>query len=61
MNLLKTADAVISFLIRHVLMLQVTDLVLLVYLRACLDVNWNKWSLIFKNVKQKIHLLSLVR
>ena len=60
-NLLKSCDSLISFLIRHFLLLNSTDLVVLVYLRACIDVNWNDWSLICKNVIQKVYSLRSIQ
>ena len=48
MNLLKAGDSLISFLVRHLLMVHAADIVILVYLRACINVNWKNWRLICK-------------
>jgi hypothetical protein len=49
MNLLKVGDSLISFLIRHLLRVDAEDIAILVYLQACISVNWRIWKLICKN------------
>ena len=49
MNWLKLGDTLILFSIRHLLRLQVGEMVILVYLRLCVEVIRKNWDLFHKH------------